>query len=63
MSRALTLLAVVSALASAQQPPGPCPKGGSANYCVCGQGDHDYKWLCRANNGYTWETNDEKPKV
>ena len=54
--RALTmslfpLLMLISAVA-AQVPPAPCPST-PANYCECGDGDHGYKWLCRANNGYT----------
>jgi len=41
-------------------PPTPCPST-PAQYCNCGDGDHGFKWLCRANDGYTWETNDAKP--
>jgi len=37
----------------------PCPST-PANYCQCGSGVNA-KFLCRANNGYTWETNDKAP--
>merc|ERR1719478_1206808 len=57
----LIAAAAFVALTSAQVPPTPCPAA-PANYCDCGLGDHGYKWLCRANNGYTWETNDGKPQ-
>lgn len=53
-------LAVFIAVAAAQVPPTPCPST-PAQYCNCAEGDHGFKWLCRANNGYTWETNDAKP--
>jgi hypothetical protein len=32
-----------------------------ANYCDCGGGDHGYRYYCRANNGFVWETNDAAP--
>jgi len=59
MQSAALILAFL-AIASAQVPPTPCPST-PAQYCNCGEGDHGFKWLCRANNGYSWETNDAKP--
>jgi hypothetical protein len=53
---ALALTMTQSSLA--QVPPTPCPST-PANYCDCGEGDHGFKFLCRANNGYTWETNEK----
>merc|ERR1712178_483790 len=48
----LLLIAVAAAHAA-------CPKT-PANYCSCAT-DVNYKYLCKANNGYTWHTNDDKP--
>eukprot|EP00658_Telonema_sp_P-2_P012262 TRINITY_DN14674_c0_g1_i1.p1 TRINITY_DN14674_c0_g1~~TRINITY_DN14674_c0_g1_i1.p1 ORF type:complete len:198 (+),score=35.37 TRINITY_DN14674_c0_g1_i1:173-766(+) len=59
MLRLVAALALMVAV-TAQVPPSPCPHT-PANYCTCGAGDHGYRYLCRANNGHTWETNDEAP--
>merc|ERR1712194_610211 len=60
MQTGILFLAAFIAVAAAQVPPTPCPST-PAQYCNCGEGDHGFKWLCRANNGYSWETNDAKP--
>lgn len=61
MMRAAAAVLFLAHASLAQLPPSPpCPST-PANYCACGEGDHSSKWLCRANNGYTWETNDDKP--
>merc|ERR1712086_793294 len=53
---ALTLLLAAASTAS---PSPPCPST-PANYCDCGSGV-DYKYDCRANNGYFWSTNQDPP--
>merc|ERR1712028_273111 len=62
MQTGTLFLAAFIAVAAAQVPPTPCPST-PAQYCNCGEGDHGFKWLCRANNGYSWETNDAKPSI